>query len=63
MSTGARTLLLHGMRIWPPMIDGILFLFAMKVIAERLNSLHINHKVRTPEYILHGVNVEEILVK
>ena len=63
MSTGARTLLLHGMRIWPPMIDGILCLFAMKVIAERLNSLQIYHKGRTPKSSLHGFNVEDIPVK
>ena len=35
----------------------------MKVIDEGLNSLHMYHKGRMPEYILHGVNVEDILVK
>ena len=63
MTTGKRALLLHGTRIWTQMIDEMFWPFAMKVISERLNSLHINQNVRTPEYILYGVNVEEILVK
>ena len=35
----------------------------MKSIAERLNSLYIDHQVRTSECIFHGVNVEDIPVK
>ena len=54
LTTGARALLIHGMRIW---------LFSMKYIVERLNSLQIYHKGRTPYSILHVVNVEEIPVK
>ena len=57
LTTGARTLLLHGMRIWTQMIDKMFWPFAMKAIAERLNSLQIYHKGIIPEYILHEVNV------
>ena len=63
MTTGARTLLLHVMRMWPQMIDKMFWPFAMKAIAKRLNSLQIDHKGRTPEYIPHGVNVEDIPIK
>ena len=35
----------------------------MKDISERLTSLQIYHKGRTPEHILHQVNVEDIPVK
>ena len=56
-------LLLHGIIIWPQMIDEMFWPFAMKSIADRLNSLYIDHKGRTPESILNGVNVEDIPVK
>ena len=35
----------------------------MKSISEWLNILKKYHKVRTPKYILHGVNVEDIPFK
>ena len=35
----------------------------MKANAEMLISLQIDNKGRTPESILHGVNVEDVLVK
>ena len=63
LTTSARKLLLHGMRMWPQMIDKMFWPFSMKDIAERLNSLHIYHKGRNPESIFHGVNVEDIPVK
>ena len=59
LTTGASTLLLHGMRMWPQMINKIFWPFAMKTISEKLNSLQIYHKGRTPESILYGVNVEK----
>ena len=37
MTTGASTLLLHGMRTWPQMIDGMFWPFSMKAIYEKLN--------------------------
>ena len=63
LTTGTRTLLLHVMRMWPQMIENMLWPFTMKDIAERLNSLQIYHKGKTPESILHGFNVEDIPVK
>ena len=45
------------------MIDEIIWPFAIKAVAERLNSLRIDLKVRTSEFILHGVEVEIILLK
>ena len=38
LTTGARTLLLHGIRMWPQMIDDMFWPFAMKAVSERLNS-------------------------
>jgi len=63
LTQGARTLLLHGMRMWPQMIDSMFWPFAFKAMAERLNSLQLNSKGETPESLLHGVKVEEIPVK
>ena len=45
------------------MIDEIFWPFAMKAVAERLNSLQIDSLGRTPESILHGIKVEDIPVK
>lgn len=59
----ARTLLLHGMRMWPEMISTYLWPFAMKAAADRHNSLHLDEDGRTPESKLHGLPVEEIPVK
>ena len=63
MTTGARTLLLHGLRNWLQMIDEMFQSFSLKAINERLNSLQIYYKGRTPEYIMYRFNVEEIPVK
>jgi len=45
LTIGARTLLLHGMRRWPQMIDTMFWPFAMKVFAERMNTLHFDSNV------------------
>ena len=63
MTAGAMVLLVHGMRMWPQMIDEMFWPFAIKYIDERLNSLHIYHKGRTLESIFNGVHVEDIPVK
>ena len=34
LTTGAHTLLLHGIRMWPQMIDNIFWIFAMKSVAK-----------------------------
>ena len=49
--------------MWPQMIDEIFWPFSIKAAAERLNSMKIDLKVRTPESIFHGVEVEDIPVK
>jgi hypothetical protein len=59
----ARVLLLHGMRMWPQMVDQMLWPFAIKAAAERMNSLHIDTDGHTPESKFYGVNIENIPVK
>ncbi|KAL7519519.1 hypothetical protein ACHAWF_000247, partial [Thalassiosira exigua] len=39
LTQGARTLLLHGMKMCPQMVDSMFWPFAFKAMAERLNSL------------------------
>jgi hypothetical protein len=63
LTRGARTLLLHGMRMWPQMIDSMFWPFAMKAMAERMNTLQININGTTPESILYGINNDDIPVK
>ena len=63
MTTGAITLLLHCTIMWTQIIDEIFWPIAIKAVAERLNSLQINLKGRTPKSILHGFEVIYILVK
>ena len=41
LTTGARTLLINGMRMWPQRIDEMFWSFAIKSITEMLNSLQI----------------------
>ena len=60
LTTGGRTLLLHGRRMWPKMIDEMFWTFAIKAVAERLNSLQVDLTGQTPESILHGVEIEGI---
>jgi len=52
-----------GMRHWPQMVDSLFWPFAMKVMAERMNSLHVNSAGQTPELIMYGVDLETIPVK
>ncbi len=59
----ARVLLLHGMRMWPQMVDQMVWPFAIKAAAERMNSLHIDTDGHTPESKFYGVNIENIPVK
>jgi hypothetical protein len=63
LTLGARTLLLHGMRKWPQMIDTMFWPFAMKAQAERMNCLHLDRDGKSPESKLHGVEIEELPVK
>ena len=63
LTNGAHTLLLHGIIMLPQMIDEMFWTFAIKAVAKRHNSLHIDHQGRTPSSILHGLDLEYILVK
>ena len=51
------------MRMWPQMVDQMFWSFAIKVSAERMNSLHIDTDGHTPESKFYGVNIENIPVK
>ena len=48
LTQGARIVLLHGIQMWPQMIDSMFWPFAFKAMAERLNSLQINMNGSTP---------------
>ena len=63
LTTGARKLLLHGIRMWPQIIDEIFWPFSIKAAAESINSMKIDLKGRTLESILQGVEVKDIPVK
>ena len=63
LTLGYRTLLLNGMRMWPTMIDPIFWPFSMKAVADRHNKMQIDVVGRTPESILHNVQIEDIPVK
>ena len=47
----------------PQIIDEIFCPFAIKTVAKSMKGLQMNLKVRTPEFILHGLEVEDIPVK
>eukprot|EP00956_Cyclotella_meneghiniana_P001276 scaffold1377_cov23-Cyclotella_meneghiniana.AAC.1 len=55
LTQGARTMLLHGMRMWPEMITTMFWPFALKAMAERMNKLHIHLYGSTPESKFYGV--------
>jgi hypothetical protein len=59
----ARVLLLHGMRMWPQMVDQMFWPFAIKAAAERMNSLHIDTYGYTPESKFYCVNIINLPVK
>jgi hypothetical protein len=51
------------MKMWPQMVDQMLWPFAIKAAAERMNSLHIDTDGHTPESKFYIVNIENIPVK
>lgn len=63
LTLGARTLLLHGIRMWPQMIDIMFWPFAMKAFAERMNALHFDLDGNTPESRMYGVKNEDPPIK
>ena len=62
LTLGARTLLLHGMRMWSTTIDSMFWLFNMKAVAERHKKIQIDVMRRTNESILQNVQIEDIPV-
>ena len=63
LTLSAQTLLLHGIRMWPQMIDTMFWPFAFKAAAERHNCLSLNSQGLTPNAVLHGVPLDAIPVK
>jgi hypothetical protein len=63
LTLGAHTLLLYGIRHWPQLVDSLFWQFAMKAMAEQMNSLHVNLESQTPELIVYSVDLETIPVK
>ena len=47
LTNGARAMFLHGIRMWPQMIDEMFWPFAIKAFTERHTSLYIDHNRRT----------------
>ena len=62
LTQGARTLLLHGQRMWPDMINSMFWPFALKAMAERLNRLHVSPNGETPESKFYGLEPDQIPV-
>ena len=63
LTTGARTLILNVIRMWPQIIDNMFWPFSMKAVAERLKHLQVYSLGRMPESILHDIEVKYIPVK
>jgi hypothetical protein len=58
LTLGARTLLLHSMRHWPQMVDTMFWPFAIKAMAERMNSLHVDNEGNLSALSMYGVDLE-----
>jgi hypothetical protein len=63
LTLSTRTLLLHGICMWPQMINTMFWPFAFKAAAEHENLLFLNSGGLTPLLLLHNVPVDNILVK
>jgi hypothetical protein len=59
----ARIFLQHGMRVWPQIVDQMVWSFAIKAAAERMSSLYIDTDSHTPESKFYSVDIENIPVK
>ncbi|KAL7496856.1 hypothetical protein ACHAWT_005049 [Skeletonema menzelii] len=62
LTLGARTLLLHGIRMWPQMIDSMFWPFALKAYAEQLNCLRVDEDGQTPESKMTGIPTTDLPV-
>ncbi len=63
LTLGACTLLLHGMCHWPQMVDTMFWPFAIKAMAEHMNSLNVDNEGNTPVLLMYGVDLETIPIK
>jgi hypothetical protein len=63
LTLGAHTLLLHGMRHWPQMVDTMFWPFAIKAMAKCINSLHVDNDGNPPESLMYGVDLERTPIK
>ena len=63
LTTCTRTLLIHGIRMWPQMIKDMFWPFAMKNSAKRLKNLQVDILGRIQKSIFHGVEVHDTPVK
>ena len=63
LAKGARILLLHARRMWPQMIDSVLWLSACKTVSERLIFLYIDLDGLTPHSQMNRLEASEVLVK
>eukprot|EP00986_Skeletonema_menzelii_P004558 scaffold1561_cov129-Skeletonema_menzelii.AAC.11 len=62
LTLGARTLLLHGIRMWPQMIDSMFWPFALKAYAEQMNCLRVDEDGQTPESKMTGIPTTDLPV-
>ncbi|KAL7550148.1 hypothetical protein ACHAWF_013389 [Thalassiosira exigua] len=63
LTQGTHTLFLNGMRMWPQMVDSMLWPFAFKAMTERLNSLQVNLDGSTAKSLLHDLEPQKVPVK
>ncbi len=63
LTLSARTILLHGIQMWPQMIDTMFWPFAIKAAAEGHNCLSLNDSGITPNAALHGIAQTDIQIK
>ncbi len=63
LALSARTLLLHGIHMWPQMINTMFYPFAFKAVAERHNCLSLNSNDLTPNSILHNIHLTQFRSK
>jgi hypothetical protein len=63
LTLSAQTLRLHGIRMWPQMIDTTFWPFAFKAETKRHNCLLLNNQGLTLNAVLHGVPLDAIPIK
>ena len=56
-------MLLHAIRYWPEFITIILWLFATKCAQDRMNNLHVDLNIETPDMIFSNTKAENVQLK